>query len=71
MNATFENFTSNSTEYSDPLTYGSSVYTIAVFSWVVYAIVFGVGGVLDIFVLFYEVDNYAKILPAFYFFIYL
>ena len=52
MNATFESFTSNSTEYSGPLTYGSSVYTIAVFSWVVYAIVFGVGGVLDIFVIY-------------------
>ena len=44
MNATFENFTSNGTEHSGPLTYGSSVYTIAVFSFVVYAIVFAVGG---------------------------
>ena len=51
LNATVENFTFNNTEYSGLWT-DDFFYKFAVFSFVFYAIVFGAGGVLDIFVIY-------------------
>ena len=51
MNATFGNFTFNGTEYSGSWT-DASLHIIEVFSLLVYVVVFGVGGVLDIFVIY-------------------
>ena len=51
MNATFGNFTFNGTEYSGSWT-DASFHIIEVFSLLVYVVVFGVGGVLDIFVIY-------------------